>query len=213
MEQPWGYVDVRRRLGRVTYDRVLNEFGRVRGGKAAARRLYRQFVNAGLDGSPESPWGRAECGLVVGSERFVEEVRNRVHHRKRDPSVPQLAALRARPGLDRIVSATAAQVGSSASDLVSCWRADDGSRAVAAHVARSRYGYATREVAAALGYRSHGGVVRDANWTRHPHQHPRKTALCQVSRVDPLSTPASTTRFGSPDLTARVSQSKANIAT
>jgi len=38
-------------------------------------------------------------------------------------------------------------------------RADDGSRAVAAYPARRRYGYVVTEIAAALGYASHGGVV------------------------------------------------------
>jgi len=38
-------------------------------------------------------------------------------------------------------------------------RQADASRAVAAYLARRRFGYRAREVAAALGYASHGGVV------------------------------------------------------
>ncbi len=37
-------------------------------------------------------------------------------------------------------------------------RVDDGSRAVAAQLARRLFGYRASEVAAALGYRGHGGV-------------------------------------------------------
>ena len=154
-----GYVDARRRLTWMTYDRVLGEFGRLRGGKAAARRAYRQFVNAGLNDSLESPWKHAAYGLVIGSEKFVEQVCNRLDGRKSDSALPQLASLRSRPSLAAIVSATASLFGMSASDLTSRQRADDASRAVAAHLARARYGYGPREVAAALGYRSHGGVV------------------------------------------------------
>jgi chromosomal replication initiation ATPase DnaA len=36
---------------------------------------------------------------------------------------------------------------------------DDASRSVAAWLARRRFGYKTRDIAEALGYRSHGGVV------------------------------------------------------
>ena len=154
-----GYVDPRRALGWVTYDRVLGEFGRLRGGKAAVRRAYRRFVNAGLDGSLESPWEQAASGLVIGSEQFVEEVRRRLGKRRRDGSVPQLAGLRSRPALAAIVSATAAEFGESVSELTGRLRADGASRAVAAYVARVRCGYPAREVATALGYRSHGGVV------------------------------------------------------
>ena len=37
-------------------------------------------------------------------------------------------------------------------------RVDDASRALAAYLARRRFGYSSRQVAPALGYRGHGGV-------------------------------------------------------
>ena len=37
-------------------------------------------------------------------------------------------------------------------------RRDDAGRAVAAYLARRQFGYSVNEVAAALGYRGHGGV-------------------------------------------------------
>ena len=131
----------------------------MRGGKGALRRAYRRFVNDGLGVSLESPWEQAASGLVIGSEQFVDEVRRRLGDRKRDASLPQLEQLRSRPTLDAIVSATAAEFGESAAELSGRLRADDASRAVAAYVARVRCGYSAREVAAALGYSSHGGVV------------------------------------------------------
>ncbi len=61
--------------------------------------------------------------------------------------------------LERIVQAVAESFGTAPS----CWstgrRSDDASRAVAAFLARRRYGYRATEVAKALGYASHGGVV------------------------------------------------------
>jgi putative transposase len=154
-----GYVDVRRRLPWMTYTRVLGEFGRLRGGQAAARRAYRQFVNAGLAGKLESPWAQAASGLVIGSLPFIEQIRQRLDDHGSDTASPQLKGLRWRPSLAAIVAATAKQFGTSASELRRRSRADDASRAVAAQVARVRYGYGTLEVSTALGYRSHGGVV------------------------------------------------------
>ena len=76
-----------------------------------------------------------------------------------DKSMPALDALHPRPSLERIVEAVAELFGTAPS----CWstgrRSDDASRAVAAFLARRRYGYRATEVANALGYTSHGGVV------------------------------------------------------
>jgi chromosomal replication initiation ATPase DnaA len=76
-----------------------------------------------------------------------------------DTASPQLKGLRWRPSLATIVAATAKQFSISASALRRRSRADDASRAGAAHVARVRSGYAAFEVSTALGYRSHGVVA------------------------------------------------------
>ena len=52
----------------------------------------------------------------------------------------------------------AAQFGRDPAGWTEGTRSDDPSRAAAAYLARRRFGYAAREVAEALGYRSHGGV-------------------------------------------------------
>jgi hypothetical protein len=139
----------------VTYARVLGEFGRT---KTTARRAYARFVRAGVEAPSPSPFADAVGGLLVGSNRFVTRMRALLRDRPEDDALPQLASLKPRPPLEKIVETVASHFGYEASVWQPGRRVDDASRAVAAYLARRRFGYAAKQVAAALGYRGHGGV-------------------------------------------------------
>jgi hypothetical protein len=145
MQWPW-----------ITYNRVLREFGR---DVDKARRKYRQFVAEGLETELEPPWSTAVGGLIVGGERFAEKIRGMLAGRPRDRSLPMLEALRPRPTLSSIMEAVAREFKVDRTTWSPGRRNDDASRAVAAWLARRRFGYKTRDIAEALGYRGHGGVV------------------------------------------------------
>lgn len=150
-----GYVRASGAVPWVTYARVLGEFGRK---GTAARRAYAGFVRAGTREPPPSPFKGAVGGLLVGSARFVATMRGLLGERPDDDALPELAALRPRPALERIVETVAAHFGQDASRWQPGRRVDNAGRAVAAYVARHHFGYAAGEVATALGYRGHGGV-------------------------------------------------------
>jgi REP element-mobilizing transposase RayT len=150
-----GYCRGGRALGWVTYARVLGEFGRE---AAEARRAYARFLRAGVVEPPPSPFAAAVGGLVLGSQRFVERVKGRVGSRPADAALPQLAPLRRRPPLEQIAAVAAAHFGQDAATWTPGSRCDDLGRAVAAYLARRCFGYSGKQVAEALGYRSHGGV-------------------------------------------------------
>ena len=94
----------------------------------------------------------------MGSAAFVEHIQHLLEDRPADGSQPQLVQLRRRPSLEEIAEAVAAHFGRDAAKWSPGTRSDDAGRAVAAYLARRRFGYSAREVAAALGYRSHGSV-------------------------------------------------------
>jgi REP element-mobilizing transposase RayT len=152
-----GYHRADRRLPWVTYDSVLGEFGR---GRDRARKAYRKFIGEGMDDPPVAPWKDAAHGFIVGSEDFVERIRCLVQDRPADENVPALRQLRVRPDLERIISAAAEAMGEDRSEWQAGRRSDSEGRAVAAFVARRRFGYPTHEVAIALGYTSHTSVTR-----------------------------------------------------
>lgn len=158
-DYPWssypGYARARQAVAWVSYDRVLREFGR---DLAGARRAYGRFVRAGVDDPPPSPFAEAVGQLLLGSEAFVARVRQLLHDRPDDSALPQLRQLRPRPTLRRIVEEVAAHFGHDPEDWQQGRRVDDASRALAAYLARRRFRYSARQVAAALGYRGHGGA-------------------------------------------------------
>jgi putative transposase len=151
-----GYHRPTRQLPWVTYGRVLREFGR---NVEQARREYRRFVGAGVGAMPPCPWKDATSGLIVGGESFVERIRGMLGGREADHSLAELESLRPRPSLERIVMTVAGAFGADSSRWSAGTRTDDASRAVAAFLARRRYGYRAAEVAKVLGYTSHGGVA------------------------------------------------------
>ena len=159
-DYPWssypGYVRSRRAVGWVTYDRVLAEFG---SNLADARRAYARFVSAAVDDPPPSPFAKAVGGLLLGSEAFVTRIRRMLQDRPDDAALPQLRQLQPRPELLRIVEKVANHFGHDPADWRAGKRVNDVSRALATYLARHRFGYPATQVAAVLGYRSHGGVL------------------------------------------------------
>ncbi len=97
-------------------------------------------------------------GRLLGSERFVQRIGRLLGDRAVDSALPQLERVRQRPSLEVIVATVSQHFGHDASHWKPGKRNDDASRAVAAYLARRRFHYSAREVADALGYRSHGGV-------------------------------------------------------
>ena len=159
-EWPWssypGYHRSSRQLPWVTYQRVLREFGR---DAEQARAEYRRFVMDGVETQPDCPWETAVQGLILGREQFVEKIRRLLSGRPVDRSLPTVEALRPRPSLSRIAEMVAHEFGADRAAWSAGRRVDDASRAAAAWLARRRFGYQVRQIADALGYTSHGGVV------------------------------------------------------
>lgn len=152
-----GYLAARHGLDWVCYGRVLGEFGR-RGGQA--RRSYGRFLRAGLEESPPSPFAQAVGGLIVGKSLFVDRVCRLILGTADDRDVPQLKQLRRRPDLAAIAQSVAAHFGVERGRWTVGRRSDDAARAVAAYLARRRFGYPAGETATALGYWDHSGVGR-----------------------------------------------------
>lgn len=150
-----GYQQAGRALPWVTYGRVLGAFG---SDLRQTRRAYAQFVRAGLDHPPPSPFATAVGGMLVGSESFVDRIKRLLGDSPEDQGLPELRQLRGRPSLDRIIEAVSAHFGADGRNWACGRRSDDNGRAAAAFMARARFGYAATAVAGALGYRGPSSV-------------------------------------------------------
>ena len=156
---PWGscpgYLRTTRQWPWITYTRVLGEFGHT---ASESRRSYGRFLRAGLAEQPVSPFAGAVRGFLLGSGAFVDRVRRLLDEKPEDPGVPELACLRSRPPMESIAAAAAEHFGVDPADWAPGRRSNDAGRAVAAYLARRRFGHPATTVAAALGYRDHAGV-------------------------------------------------------
>jgi len=152
-----GYHRADRTLSWITYDSVLREFCRKR---TEARKRYRQFVRNGISDPPAAPWAEAAHGFIIGSQVFIKRIGELLQDRQEDSDIPALKQLRPRPELQRILEVVGDAMGEDRTAWCPGRRNDSAGRAVAALVARRRFGYSATEVAAALGYKSHSSVSR-----------------------------------------------------
>ena len=88
-------------------DNALATFGNNRG---VARARYQAFVEAGI-GSIESPWNNLVGQMYLGSEEFIQKMRDHVEVKPRSSDHPRSQRYVARPDMGAIVSAVATVMG------------------------------------------------------------------------------------------------------
>lgn len=147
-----GYRRKNQSLDWVYYSSVL---GAVKGRSRGA--YSRMVLRSNKDKEP-SPFEKAEGGLILGSDEFLESTRERVTGNVDDESVPQIKTLQRRPSLEKIIEVVAKHFECDPASWVSGTRHDSNGRAVVAYLAREVFSYAAKEVAAAIGYKSHGSI-------------------------------------------------------
>ena len=110
-----GYRTPQRRQAWVAHDALLAAWRGDHGGKDAAA-AYVRFVEAGLTEPPASPFREAFGGWILGSERFLDQLRTRVGPVLSNPPAPEALQL---AGLDpeRIFAAVAEFYGVDRSSL------------------------------------------------------------------------------------------------
>ena len=128
-----GYHNPRRTFVWTTYKNVLGEFGR---DQKKARAAYRQFVAAGVQQKPVSPFSQASGGLLVGGETFLERISEMLRDRDAEPALSPFAPPRGKPSLQTIRAVVAEEYGVDSTDWAKGNRSDNLARAVAAHLSR-----------------------------------------------------------------------------
>ncbi len=88
----------------------------------------------------------------------MERTKALLGERPTDSALAQLEQLRQSVPIEQIIAAVALHFEIEATQWKPGTRSDDASRAVAAYLARRHFGHSAADVAAALGYRSHGSV-------------------------------------------------------
>ncbi len=124
------------------------------------RRKRRGIQPKEIQDSPEYPFYGVVEGLVLGSQAFIDRIRELISQRSDDPAIMEIHRLRLRPSLEEIVRVATKQGKLSRPRWRQGSRSDNGSRAVIAFVSRRRYGYPCKEIAEILGYTSVSSISR-----------------------------------------------------
>ena len=114
-------------------------------------RAYADFVRAGLAEPPASPFSGAVRGLLLGSQAFVDRIRDLLRGRSEAEDMPERKRLRSRPSLDRILGEVARYFDCKQE----CWSAKG---------TRTRNAM-TLNTAASFGI-GRGNYARNGRWTR-----------------------------------------------
>lgn len=77
-------------------DWILGQFGKT---KSEARNKYRQFVKDGM-AAKEAPWEKLKGQVILGSELFVERVRDFLGGKEQLTEIPRLQRMVGRPALE-----------------------------------------------------------------------------------------------------------------
>jgi hypothetical protein len=96
---------------------------------------------------PESPWEKLQAGLVLGSEAFLEVIRQQVTGNKREQ--PALGALEHRPRLAQVIKVVESLKQEKWDDFRD--RYGDWGRDLVLYLGRVRCGLKLRELASAVG--------------------------------------------------------------
>lgn len=148
-----GYHDSRRVLDWIVYSSVLMEFG---SRNLRARAHYRKYVRAGIKQDLPVPWEETR-----GRSNVSEAVRPTASTLPRSSgaglSVHNPKATVELEHIARVVRTTA---GIPEGPWPTRGRTASRFRAIAAYMARERFGHPASEVASVLGYASHSGVVQ-----------------------------------------------------
>lgn len=146
-------------------DDVLANFG---DNREVARERYRCFVDAGI-GRPDRPWDHLVGQLYLGTEEWVDRVRERIELKPRADEHPRAQRIVATPAMIDVVSAVASVMCVDRERV----RQDGLPRLIAAWIGRNEALLTNRQIAAGLRLRSEAYIPRlvrdcDAEIDAHP---------------------------------------------
>lgn len=86
-----GYIDERKKLKWIRYEKVMNYFGRDKRPTMAA---YKSYVMEGLKGTLSNPFDEVKSQMILGSKGFLERIKDYLHKETRVRELPALKSLK-----------------------------------------------------------------------------------------------------------------------
>ncbi len=101
-----------------------------------ARAAYRRFVESGIGGVASSPLAGAAGGVLLGSEGWLEQWRQRLAEQPDSPTIPTQRQLAWRPSVEDVVKVVCGELGVDRAELVARRRRGNDGRLAAIYLSR-----------------------------------------------------------------------------
>jgi len=153
-----GYIRKRKRVGWMEYGWIHSQFG---SDEAAAARMYRKFVESGMEEPGDSPLGDVVGQVLLGGEEILGKVKSLLRGKEIGQEVVERRRFRdAPPGAEEIISAVASVLGTDKAMIARGGRKGNEAREVAVYLVKRYSGLSNREIGSLFGGIHSSGVTK-----------------------------------------------------
>ena len=151
-EYPWssyaGYIWKRKRAGWMEYGWILSQFG---SHEAAAARMYRKFVESGIEEAEGSPLGDEVGQVLLGGEEILGKVKSLLRGKELGRDVVEKRRFRDEPRAEHIISAVASVLGTEEATITGRGKKGNEGRKVAVYLVKRYCGLSNGEIGSLFG--------------------------------------------------------------
>ena len=152
-----GYIWKRKRVSWMEYGWVLSQFG---SDEAGAARMYRKFVESGMEEPGDSPLADVVGQVVLGGEEILGKVKSLLRGKEIGREVVERRMFRDAPRAEEIISAVATVLGMDKAMITGRGRKGNQARELALYLAKRYSGLSNGEIGSLFGGIHSSGVTK-----------------------------------------------------
>ena len=160
-EYPWssyaGYIWKRKRVSWMEYAWILSQFG---SHEAASARMYRKFVESGIEEQGDSPLADVVGQVLLGGEEILGKIKSLVRGKEVGQDVVEKKRFRDAPRAEHIISAVASILGVDKATITGRGRKGNEARKVAVYLVKRYSGLSNGEIGLLFGGLHHSAVTK-----------------------------------------------------
>jgi len=152
-----GYIWKRKRMGWMEYGWILSQFGT---DETAAAKMYRKFVESGMEKPEDSPLADVVGQVVLGGEEILGKVKRLLRGKEIGQEVVERRRFRDAPRAEEIISLVATVLGMDKAMITGRGRRGNQGRELALYLVKRYSGLSNGEIGSLFGGIQSSGVTK-----------------------------------------------------
>jgi hypothetical protein len=144
-------------MGWMEYGWILSQFG---SGEGSGARMYRKFVERGMEEGVESPLTEVVGQVLLGGEEMLGKVKRLLGGKEIGQDVVERRSFKDRPSAEEIISGVASVLGTDELMITGRGRKGSEARGVALYLVKRYAGLSNREIGLLFGGIHSSGVTK-----------------------------------------------------